>query len=49
MHERRRKLTDAGGEAVGAAGSKQRPLQAYVNQLSPDERRRLDAAFEIAR
>ena len=46
---RRYSLSQQGQELVAVMNAARREgIQAYVDQLSPDERRRLDAAFEIA-
>ena len=52
LNEERREysLSQEGQELVTRLDAAHREgIQAYVDQLSPDERRRLDAAFEIAR
>ena len=52
LHEERREysLSPEGQELVTRLDAAHREgIQAYVDQLSPDEIRRLDAAFEIAR
>jgi DNA-binding MarR family transcriptional regulator len=52
LHEERREysLSPEGQELVTRLDAAHREgIQAYVDQLSPDEKRRLDAAFEIAR
>ena len=52
LNEERREysLSREGQELVTRLDAAHREgIQAYVDQLSPDEKRRLDAAFEIAR
>ena len=52
LNEERREysLSQEGQELVVRLDAAHREgIQAYVDQLSPDEKRRLDAAFEIAR
>jgi DNA-binding MarR family transcriptional regulator len=52
LHEERRQysLSEQGQELVARLDAAHREgIQAYVNQLDPDERRQLDAAFGIAR
>jgi DNA-binding MarR family transcriptional regulator len=52
LHEERREysLTQKGQELVAKLDAAHRDgIQAYVNQLNPDERQQLDAAFGIAR
>ena len=52
LHEERRQdsLTPQGEELVATLDAAHREgIQAYVDQLSPDETRRLDAAFEVER
>ena len=52
LHEERRQysLSQQGQELVARLDAARREgIQAYVDQLSPDESRRLDAAFGIAR
>lgn len=47
---RRYSLSEQGKELVARLdAAHRRGIRAYVEQLDPDERRRLDAAFEIAR
>jgi hypothetical protein len=47
---RRYSLSEEGKELVARLDAAHRQgIRAYVEQLDPDERRRLDAAFEIAR
>jgi DNA-binding MarR family transcriptional regulator len=47
---RRYSLSEQGKELVARLDAAHRQgIRAYVEQLDPDERRRLDAAFEIAR
>jgi DNA-binding MarR family transcriptional regulator len=48
--QRRYALTEQGQELVATLDAAHREgIQAYVDQLDPDERRRLDAAFGTAR
>jgi Mn-dependent DtxR family transcriptional regulator len=52
LHEERRQysLSQQGQELVARLDAAHREgIQAYVNQLTPDERRQLEAAFGIAR
>jgi DNA-binding MarR family transcriptional regulator len=52
LHEERREysLTQKGQELVAKLDAAHRDgIQAYVDQLNPDERQQLDAAFGIAR